>query len=202
MKVRRLTHGWPLAVEIVAVAAGIATVLAYVLPRGPAQPTSLTPPATGGGVTTVSATPAPPTTTATAAGVALTQLHPSEGDAFLSHRAGADRLVLPCPTDKARNETRTVVYEIRGFQRFTATVQITGSAPIAGRTTLEVLADDQRAGRFDGQGDGTGMVAADLTVPDPYGTADPAYAQRLSLRLTCELTGPTVTLTDARLLRP
>jgi hypothetical protein len=95
--------------------------------------------------------------------------------------------------------SRTVVYDIRGqYRRLVATVQVSGSPLPPAASSLEVLADDIRVGLVTLTGDGTRPLSADLTVPAAQ-AADPAPAERLSLRITCRLVGPTVTLIAPRL---
>jgi hypothetical protein len=210
MNGRRFIKGLEIAAGVAGILAVVIAVITYVFPRGPAQPqlspaatqTPSAPPADSGGRTPPAAPP--PTSASTrppSGGTLLTALTPTAGGAYVSVRSAAGRLVLPCPTDSTQNDPRTVTYEIRGqFHRFTTTVQVTGAPAIAGRTTLEVLAGDQRAGRFDKNGNGSGSLDAALSVPNQSGGADPVYAQHLSLRLTCELTGPTVTLSSPTLV--
>jgi hypothetical protein len=197
MNGRRLVQGLEVAAAVAGVLGVVVAVVAYVYPRGPVQPrpspsVQAAPPAAAGGSSTASTTrPLAPS------GTLLTALPASSGGAFVSRSGDARHLVLPCPRDTTQNTQRTVSYEIHGrFHNFTATVHVTGAPAVPGTTTLEVVADDLTVRVFRQDGNGSGPIAAALTVPNPYGGADPAYAQRLSLRLTCELTGPTLTLTN------
>jgi hypothetical protein len=203
---QRLTRGWPLVVEIATVIGAIAAVLTWVVPRsgddGPAvlpavhstvaasASGSPTAPATGGLAST--ADPA-------AAGLPLTELTPSEGGSYLSRTGTGATLVIRCPSGIAGDTSRTVVYDLRGqYRRFTAQVRVSGSPRPPVRSALEVLADDIRTGLVSINGDGAKPLAADLTVPDPRG-ADPRLAGQLSLRITCQLVGPTITLINPRI---
>jgi hypothetical protein len=196
---RRLVKGLEIAAAVAGVLGVVIALVAYVFPRGsdrqrqpPAQAAST---ASTGGPTTAPATPSisPP-------GTLLTAIPPSAGSDFVSRASRAGRLVLPCPRDSTQNAPRTVTYQLRGnYHRLSAAVRISGSPAVPGRTALEVLADDERKGLVAERGDGTGTLDVELTVRNLFGGADPAYAQSLSLRLTCELTGPTVTLTNPTL---
>jgi hypothetical protein len=193
----RLVRGWALAVEIATVVAGVVALLAYALPRGPSHDAT-----TGAGTTAPlgppSSPPAGPQSTQPAVpGLPLTELTPTEGASYLSRTGTGSTLAVRCPG--LDEPSRTVVYDIRGqYRRLVAQVRVTGAPEPPATSALEVLADDVRTGVVSIVGDGSRPLSADLTVPDPQ-AADPAPAQRLSLRITCRLVGPTVTLIDPRL---
>jgi hypothetical protein len=206
---RRLTRRWPL-VEIATVVAAVAAVLTWLVPRGDgpaagpsadARATSSAAPAPSGGSTggPPSSSPTAPAVGGASGGLPLTALTPSEGGSYLSGTGGASTLVLRCPSGAPGDTSRTVVYDVRGqFHRLTAQVRVTGSPQPPVRSALEILADDIRGGLVVVDGNGDQQLSVDLTVPDPRG-ADPRPADRLSLRITCRLVGPTVTLVEPRL---
>jgi hypothetical protein len=193
------------------VLAGGVAVVAYLFPRGTtakappasspsAPPVAAAPASTAPGSTPAGSTGAGPATGA--ASLALTTLRPSAGAAFLGRGSRADRLVLPCPTDASRNQSRQVVYELRGgYSQLIASVRVTGSSQPPGRSFVEVFADDQRTATATAvvAGDGDEPLSATLLVPDPI-LPDPQPAHRLTLRLTCQRVGPTVTLLNPLLV--
>jgi hypothetical protein len=200
---RRLTRGWVLVVEIATVAAGVATLLAYFYPRPTADAGSAAGPS--GGPPAVITSTAPPTNQQTSPvapvqpGLSLTELVPTEGRHFISKSSSRSQLVLRCPSNNSGDMSRTVGYEVRGqYQRFVARVQVANQRRPPTWTTLEVLADDVRAGLAYVTGSGTKSLSAELTLPNPQG-ADPVRAKQLSLRIVCQLPGPTITLIDPRL---
>jgi hypothetical protein len=200
-----MVKGLEIAAAVAGVLGVVIALVAYVFPRGPDRQrqsppaqAAPAPPTTGTGTSSSAAPPATPS--GSPPGTLLTAIPPSAGRDFVSRASRAGQLVLPCPRDATQNAPRTVTYPLRGnYHRFAAAVRISGSPAVAGRTALEVLADDERKGIFAERGDISGTLDVALTVRNPYGAADPAYAQSLSLRLTCELTGPTVTLTNPTL---
>jgi hypothetical protein len=198
---KRLTRGWVLVVEIATVVAGVVALVAYLFPRpasdagsGAAQRSG--PPAAAATVPSTAAATGPSTPDP---GLALTELTPSEGAAYLSTTGTASTIALRCPSGNSGDTSRTVVYDVRGqYRRLVAQVQVSGSAKPPTRSTLEVLADEDRTGLISVDGNGTKPLTAELTVPNRQG-ADPVPAQRLSLRVTCRLVGPTITLINPRL---
>jgi hypothetical protein len=197
---RRLTRGWVLVVEIATVVAGVATLLAYFFPRATSDAGSSAAPGSSTPAATAPSTgPATPPSTPDQSGLSLTELTPSEGASYLSATGTASTIVLRCPSGTTGDTSHTVVYDVRGqYRRLVAQVQVTGSPKPPTRSALEVLADEVRSSVVSVDGNGTKPLSAELTRLNPQG-ADPARAQRLSLRVTCRLVGPTITLIDPRL---
>lgn len=199
---QRLTRGWPLAVEIATVVGAVAAVLTWAVPRSgndaPASTPSVPSSAAAGPIAT-QRTGGAATSSPAAAGLALTELTPSEGGSYLSGTGTGSTLVIRCPSGSVGDTSRTIVYDLRGqYRRLTAQVRVSGSPQPPIRSALEVLADDIRTGVVSINGNGTEPLSAELTVPDSR-RADPVRADRLSLRVTCRLVGPTITLIDPRL---